>query len=379
MVFEVAGLAIPITGFEIVVLKGKLFRLLVSVGVVGRTKVKNELVHVTRLDIDVFRKFNGERTPLVRCGILKGDSHFFLQATGVTDAPGVIKFIVLVEGEDIVVINLHDAEHHRVKADGIKINSGIAHFRNDDTFLCPAHFGAEVGKVEGELFFFVQRVAVCIFDTGADGKGHLFEFIAIKAGPVEINDQFIADDLGTVAHIGINGNKAVDIALFQRLAEEQRHNAISLVDFIVHQFEHAFSGNGDGLIELGLRLDGVAIKFNFNLGVLFAAFNVVQLEVILTVAQVGRGDFVFIHERGLEDFHSFLFVDRLCEEHFDVVLSRSLAERRLNVVNTEYLGKFFFSLFWGKASIILVLVFVTRVEAAEQHDAHDKHRQTCHF
>ena len=156
-----------------------MFRLIGGVGIVGRAEVEDELVHVARLHIDIVGEGDGERTPLVGCGIVEGDSHFLLETACVADAPSVVEVVVLVEREDVAVINFDNAEHHGVEADGIEVDGGFAHFGNDDAFLGPADFGAEVSQVEGKLYLFQKGVACQILDARSDGEVDVFELVAI--------------------------------------------------------------------------------------------------------------------------------------------------------------------------------------------------------
>ena len=163
--------------------------------------------------------------------------------------------------------------------------------------------------------------------------------------------------------------------MFQGLREVKGDNAVGFVDLIVHQFELAFGGDSEGLADLGLGVQRFAVEFKFDLGVFVLPFDVVQLEVVLTVAEVGGGDVVFVDHGRREDLHGFLVVDGLAEEHLDVILGVVFGEGRLHLIDGEHLGTFLLFLLGEVAGLAGAAGFVAGVQCADHDDAQCEHHE----
>ena len=158
-------LAVPEAGFQRLVFEGEFLRSFGGESIVSRTEVEDQLVHVASLDINIIRELYREGFPLGRGWIVEGESDFLFKATSTADAISVVQIVVLEESQEIVVIHPYHAEDDRLQADGVEIDCGVTHFRDDDPFFRPTDLGKEVGQVEGESLFLFEGVPVSILDA----------------------------------------------------------------------------------------------------------------------------------------------------------------------------------------------------------------------
>ena len=196
----VVGFAVPVIGFLfIVVVSQSKLHLVASEGVVSRTEVEAQLIHGTRLHLDVIGEHDGERLPLVRIRIVNSQTHLLLQTASLTDAVGFGQIVVLQEREDVVVEDTNDSQRHTIEADGVEIDSRLIHIGNDDAFVGPTHLRLHLGEVEGILIIFLEHHAIGRADATVHANPQLVQLIPIDIALVEVEVHLVSLDVGLIA------------------------------------------------------------------------------------------------------------------------------------------------------------------------------------
>ena len=89
--------AIPILGFTLGIVHHCMFHFVGSQDVIGRTEVEAQLIHSTRLHIDIVGKHDGVGLPLCKTWVVELQTHFLFQPTGFAYSVSVGQIIILNE------------------------------------------------------------------------------------------------------------------------------------------------------------------------------------------------------------------------------------------------------------------------------------------
>ena len=242
----VVGLAVPVAFLAFVVdVHQSGLHLVGGEGVVGWTEVEAQLIHGTRLHLNIIGEHDGESLPLVRIRIVDGQTYLLLQTTRLAHTVSLGQFIILQEREDVVVKDTHDAQRHAIEADGIEINGGFVHIGDDHPFIGPAHLGLHLGEVEGILKILLQHHAVFGTDAAFDTHCQLVKLVTIEVRLVEVEVNVVALDIGLITQVVVSGDEARQVLrLLQGLAEGQGGVVGTLVDIEAHRDEEALGIDG---------------------------------------------------------------------------------------------------------------------------------------
>ena len=161
--------------------------------------------------------------------VVQGQGDFLLETAKFAYAIDIIPVVILIEGQEVVVIHLDDSQHHRVEADGVEIDGSVADFWHEHAFLRPTHLRFQVGQVEGEDPFVVEGTAFAVLDAGADRQHHILEVVVGITGFVKVKHDLVANDLRPVSHLRFHLQVALDVTYLKRLREEERGRGVFLI------------------------------------------------------------------------------------------------------------------------------------------------------
>ena len=227
-----------------------------------------------------------------------------------------MEFVLLQERQDVVIEDTDNPQGHRVKADGIEIDGGLIHIGDDDAIIGPTHLGQVVGEVEIVGIFALQQHAVGGADAATDRHVHLIQLIAVQGRLIEEEINLIPLDVSLIAHFSVEIHKTTEVlVLLQRLREEQRTHAGSLVDVEHQRHEGVFGIHRQVTHDVGLAVDSLAVEHHMTLIILVLAFQVLDQDVENVVARVAHLNGMVFAEGVIEQVDDILLLDGGGEGH----------------------------------------------------------------
>ena len=247
---------------------------------------------------------------MVGIRIVDGETHLLFQTTCSAHIVGLIQFVFLQEGKDIVVEDADNPQCHRVEANGIEINGGLIHIGNDDTVISPTHLGQIVGQVEWELIFALQHHSVFGTNATADRHVHVLQLITIQVRLVEIEVNLISLNVSLIANFLIEIDKTRKVlVLLQRLREKQRAFAGRLVNIKQHRLKGILGIDGQAAFHLGFAVQRFAVEDDRNLIIRIFTLEFLQFKVIDIVADIGNLNRMALAERLIKQIDDLVLVD----------------------------------------------------------------------